>query len=192
MRIIAGAARGRRLAVPPSGVRPTTDRVRESLFSTLTSIIDDWADLAVLDLFAGSGSLGLEALSRGARSVCLVERDRRTAEILERNIAAVGLPGATLLRRDAAHLAASALVEEAGLVFADPPYDVPAPDVASLLSALRGAGWIRHDALVVVERPSRDRRSPWPDGWAEVRCREYGETALWYGRPLSEPIADAP
>ena len=184
MRIIAGAARGRRLVVPPRGVRPTTDRVRESLFSSLDSMLDDWADLAVLDLYAGAGSLGLEALSRGARSVCLVERDRRTADVLERNVATVNLPGATVLRVDVAQLAMRSVPEPAGLVLADPPYDVPAADVARLLTGLVDSGWIRPEALCVIERPTRDPQAPWPGDWSQMRRREYGETALWYGRPL--------
>lgn len=186
MRIIAGAARGRRLAVPPRGVRPTTDRVRESLFSSLEALLGHWSDVVVLDLYAGAGSLGLEALSRGARRVTMVERDRRTTDVLGRNVATVGLPGAVVLSLDVSQLASRPAPESAGLLLADPPYDVPAGEVARVLSSLEVAGWIDRDTLGVVERPARDPQSPWPLDWVQLRRRDYGETALWYGRPLPD------
>jgi 16S rRNA (guanine(966)-N(2))-methyltransferase RsmD len=164
--------------------------VRESLFSSLEFLLEDFADVHVLDLYAGAGSLGLEALSRGAASVCFVERDRRTADVLERNIAAVGLPGATIVRTDVAQLASRSAAVPAGLVLADPPYDVPATDVARVLVSLAGTGWVAAEALCVIERPSRDPQSPWPRGWSDLRRRDYGETALWYGRTLLEPESD--
>lgn len=186
-RIIAGAARGRRLAVPPSGTRPTSDRVREALFSAIDSHWAaagiGWAQVDVLDLFAGTGALGLEALSRGACRAVLVERSRSAARILAANAATVGCPGAEVVVRDAMSLATSpAEGAPAALVLVDPPYDVAAAGLRSMLSGLAGAGWIAEDALVVVERPSRDGESPLPDTWIEDRRRAYGDTALWYGR----------
>jgi 16S rRNA (guanine966-N2)-methyltransferase len=189
-RIIAGAARGRRLAVPGSGTRPTSDRVREALFSALesewTAAGVDWAQVPVLDLFAGTGALGLEALSRGATRAHLVERSRPAARILAENVAAVGCPGAEIVIRDATQVAAlPAPQPPARLVFADPPYDWPAAGLARLLDRLHGAGWIADDAVVVVERPARDPVSPLPAGWPEPRRRPYGDTVLWYGRVAS-------
>jgi 16S rRNA (guanine966-N2)-methyltransferase len=189
-RIIAGAARGRRLAVPGSGTRPTSDRVREALFSALESEWVargiTWPEVTVLDLFAGTGALGLEALSRGAAQARLVERSRLAARTLAANVAAVGCPGAEVVTRDAAQLAAlPAPTPAARLVFADPPYDWPAHDLARLLGRLRAAEWIAADAVIVVERPARDPVSPFPEGWPEPRRRPYGDTVLWYGRVAS-------
>jgi 16S rRNA (guanine966-N2)-methyltransferase len=186
-RIVAGVAGGRRLAVPKRGTRPTSDRVREALFSSLESAWGadgtSWSLVPVLDLYAGSGALGLEALSRGAPTVVLVERDRAALGTLRANVAAVGLPGAHVVPRDVDHLADGACpAPPAWLVLADPPYDVPAERVAAALAALRVAGWIAGGALVVVERPARDPISPLPDTWPDTRRRVYGDTVLWYGR----------
>jgi 16S rRNA (guanine966-N2)-methyltransferase len=194
-RIISGTARGRRLAVPGSGTRPTSDRVREALFSALESEWTaeglDWSEVAVLDLFAGTGALGLEALSRGAVRAHLVERSRPAARTLAANVAVVGCPGAEVVIRDAALLAALPAPQPgARLVFADPPYDWPAADLARLLGRLLESGWIADDAVVVVERPGRDPESPFPVGWPEPRRRPYGDTALWYGRVASAEDAE--
>jgi 16S rRNA (guanine966-N2)-methyltransferase len=183
-RIIAGSAGGRRLQVPAKGTRPTSDRVREALFSTIESDLlasdETWAHGVVLDLYAGSGALGLEALSRGAAAVILVEKSSSAARVLQANIDAVGLPGARLVIGDAAHLPPGD--HEAMLVFADPPYDVSGPEVQEVLSRLAATGWIAGDAMVVVERSARDDASPLPDTWTVDRRRLYGDTVLWYGR----------
>lgn len=184
-RVIAGIARGRRLRVPGVGTRPTTDRVRESLFSSVESMLraEDraWAEVRALDLYAGSGALGLEALSRGAESVTMVERSRDAVRVLQDNVRVVGLPGATVLAIPVSRLADRPPVA-ATLVFADPPYDVPASRVAHELGVLCDAGWIDDDAVIVVERASGDDGVPLPPTW-EVRAqRRYGDTVLWYGR----------
>lgn len=189
-RIIAGRARGRRLAVPGHGTRPTSDRVREAMFSTLDSALRadgvDWSGVTVLDLFAGSGALGLEALSRGARSVVMAEQSRPAARVLAANVEAVGGGGVEVLVRDVRLLAASPPPgAPATVVFADPPYDWPAPGLRVLLEELAGSRWIAPDALVVVERPARDPESPLPSEWIEPRRRPYGDTVLWYGRVAS-------
>ncbi|MHB1164962.1 MAG: 16S rRNA (guanine(966)-N(2))-methyltransferase RsmD [Candidatus Nanopelagicales bacterium] len=190
MRIVAGAARGRRLAVPPSGTRPTSDRVREALFSTLESDMAAdgvaWADIDVLDLFAGSGALGLEALSRGARGAVLVESGRPAAAVATAHARTVGLPGATVIVRDARRLVtASPPPARASLCLADPPYGWAAEEVAELLDGLARAHWLAAGATAVVERPARDPASPLPATWTPVRRRCYGDTALWYGRTVS-------
>jgi 16S rRNA (guanine966-N2)-methyltransferase len=195
-RIIAGAARGRRLAVPGSGTRPTADRVREALFSALESEWAarglDWSDVDVLDLFAGTGALGLEAMSRGARSAHLVERSRAAASTLTANVAVVGRPGVEVVVRDAARVAELPVpVGGVGLVLADPPYDWAADRLASMLERLHGSGWISDEAVVVVERPARDPASPFPIAWPQPRRRTYGDTVLWYGRVASDLAADA-
>lgn len=194
-RIIGGLARGRRLAVPPRGTRPTSDRVRESMFSTVESRLlaqgTRWGEVDVLDLYAGSGALGLEALSRGARSVTLVESDRRAARVLRANEAAVGLPGAQVVESRVDALDRSGIRVFASLVLVDPPYDVPAERVATELEALATAGVIVPDALVIVERPARDVDPPLPSGWVMLPERRYGDTVLWYGRNCPEVGAGA-
>lgn len=195
-RIIAGRARGRRLAVPVHGTRPTSDRVREAMFSTVDSVLRadgiDWSEVAVLDLFAGSGALGLEALSRGARSVVLAEQSRPAARVLAANVEAVGGGGAEVVVRDVRLLAMSPPpVPPAALVFADPPYDWPAPGLRVVLEELAATGWIAPDALVVVERPARDPDCPLPGHWSEPQRRPYGDTVLWYGRVPSPDAVEA-
>jgi 16S rRNA (guanine966-N2)-methyltransferase len=176
-RIIGGVAGGRRIAVPPRGTRPTTDRVRESLFGILTARLD-LTGLAVLDLYAGSGALGLEALSRGAASATFVESDRRAAEVLERNIATLGLPGATLRRGPVAAVIAAGAAAPFDLVLADPPYDVQANEIEALLSALVGHGWVSEGSVVVVERATGGPALSWPCGWQAWQQRVYGDTRL--------------
>jgi 16S rRNA (guanine966-N2)-methyltransferase len=203
-RIVAGVARGRRLAVPAAGTRPTSDRVREAVFSALDSERAaaglGWTGLRVLDLFAGTGAFGLEALSRGASVAVLVESSRPAVRAIEANVVAVGCPGARVIVRDVRRLAGD--VPPAGgadLCFADPPYDWPATDVRDVLSSLAGSGWLAEGARVIVERPSRDPISPLPDAWTDTRQRHYGDTLLWYGRhaaaeasPGSPPEANDP
>lgn len=186
-RIIAGAARGRRLAVPARGTRPTSDRVREALFSSLESDLLarglTWRQVSVLDLFAGTGALGLEALSRGARQAILVESGREASRVLADNVAAVDCPGARIVKRDATRLAGlPPPAGGVGLCFADPPYDVPAAAVRELLQGLADAGWLDEGADVIVERAGRDPGRPIPDAWDVTRRRSYGDTMLWYGR----------
>lgn len=185
-RIVAGAARGRRLAVPRVGTRPTSDRVRESLFASVGSRLGSWSGRRVLDLYAGSGALGLEALSRGAAHVLLVELDRRAVAVARANVDTVGLPGAVVVAADAARLAAGPPVPSAvapyDVVLADPPYDLPAADVAEVLAGLVAHGWVADGAVIVVERSARDRTPPWPPGLVDDGERRYGETSLWYGR----------
>ncbi|MBI1351679.1 MAG: 16S rRNA (guanine(966)-N(2))-methyltransferase RsmD [Actinomycetales bacterium] len=194
-RIIAGRAGGRRLAVPSAGTRPTSDRVREALFSSLDSDLvasgRSWSDIRVLDLFAGSGALGLEALSRGAASVLLVEVARPAVKVLRANVAAVDLAGATVLVGDARRLLATpGPGEPASLVLVDPPYAWSADDLRELLRNGADAGWIAAGADVVVERPARDVDSPLPDEWEMWRRRDYGDTALWYGHVTTSDRRD--
>lgn len=182
-RIIAGSARGRRLRVPKGdSTRPTTDRVRESLFATVEHRLGGLVDAHVLDLFAGSGALGLEAASRGATRVVLVERDRAAAAVAKANVGVVGRAGVEVVVASvAAYLAGP--VPASGpfdLVLADPPYAVAGAEVTGLLATL-GTGWLQPDALVVVERSARSEPLTWPEGLVPVRQARYGETTLWYG-----------
>jgi 16S rRNA (guanine966-N2)-methyltransferase len=176
-RVIGGVAGGRRIAVPPRGTRPTTDRVRESLFSIVTARLD-LTGLTVLDLYAGSGALGLEALSRGAAAATFVESDRRAAAVLERNIATLGLPGATLRRGPVEAVIAAGASAPVDLVLADPPYDVQASKIEALLSALVDHGWVNVASVVVVERATSGPALSWPPGWEPWQLRVYGDTRL--------------
>jgi 16S rRNA (guanine966-N2)-methyltransferase len=175
-------AKGRRLVVPAKGTRPTSERAREALFNSLRSLLDV-EGARVLDLFAGSGAVGLEALSRGAAAATFVESDRTAVAILRRNVATVGLPGASVLARPAASVLAVESETPYDLVFADPPYAMSDADLSVLLRRLADGRWLAEDAVVIVERSARDEPLAWPDGVAPVMNRRYGEGQLWYGRP---------
>ena len=181
-RIVGGVARGRRLQVPPRGTRPTSDRAREALFNTLGTELD-LPSARVLDLFAGSGAVGLEALSRGAVAVVFVESDRRSAAVVQSNIDTVALPGATVHRcTTETYLAAVGAEQAFDLVFADPPYQWPTASVSSMLDALSRDGWLTSGAIVVLERSWRDPGPNWPPEIKAIKQRRYGEGCLWYGR----------
>ncbi len=180
-RLISGAAGGRRLRVPPSGVRPTGDKARQGLFNSLGSLLD-LEGAAVLDLYAGSGALGLEALSRGAAQVVLVESGPRVLPVLRANVAAVGLPGAVVVAGSVPTVVAGPPPARFDLVLADPPYATPVAEVLGVLTTLAGGGWLAEDAVVVVERSSREEPWEWPTPLAGVRDRRYGEALLRYGR----------
>lgn len=178
-RIIAGAAKGRRLAVPTSGTRPTSDRVRESLFSSLDALgpFD-----RVLDLYAGSGALGLEAVSRWGAHATFVESDRRSADVIRRNAAAIGsAPRADVVVSTVQRWLDTALAVPFALVLIDPPYLLSDDELGRALYAL-AQGWLQPEALVVVERSARSPQPAWPDSVVPYRMKRYGDTALWYGR----------
>ncbi|GAA3874802.1 16S rRNA (guanine(966)-N(2))-methyltransferase RsmD [Tessaracoccus defluvii] len=186
-RIIAGSAKGRRLSTPKgANTRPTTDRTREALFSALASWFDtadadaerQLTGMSVLDLYAGSGAVGLEAASRGADAVVLVEADRPTARLIETNAATAGL------RVDVRAARAATYVSGAGrafdLVFLDPPYDVPTEEVESLLAGVVDT-CLAPRGLVVVERSGRNRAPDFPEAFTDTWQRSYGETTLYFG-----------
>lgn len=170
-RIIGGTAGGRQIAVPPTGTRPTSDRVREALFSALEArgAIED---AEVLDLFAGSGALGIEALSRGASTAILVERDPRACAVIQSNLGVTGVHGA-LVRRSAVEAYLRRTPGPVDLVFVDPPYSDAVDTVLARL-----APWTRAGAVVVVERDSRSPAPAWPEGLDPEEPRSYGETTL--------------
>lgn len=182
-RIVAGVAGGRRLAVPPGNrTRPTSDRVREALFSSLeVAFGGGLGGLRVLDLYAGSGALGLEALSRGAQHCLLVESDRRAVAVIRENIKSVGLPGAVVVASPVERVLATPPDAPYDVVLADPPYAMVDAELSGVLVSLT-AGWLAPDALVVVERDRRGAPVTWPDDIIGGRDRRYGETVLWYGR----------
>ncbi len=179
-RIISGEAGGRRLRTPDSGAtRPTSDRVREALFSSLEArgLIDG---AHVMDLYAGSGALGLEASSRGAASVLLVESDKRACGTIRANISDLAVAGARLQ---------SGTVEQAlnrpaslryDLVLADPPYDVSEESLEAVLEMLLAHQWLAPEPVIVLERSSRSPEPSWPDGILVEGSKSYGETVLWF------------
>ena len=182
-RIIAGSVGGRRLAVVPGRVtRPTSDRTREGLFATVEAIRGGLAGAAVLDLYAGSGAVGLEALSRGATDVILVEADPRAARVIRANVAALGLAGARVINAGVARTLAAGPAGQRprDFVFADPPYRVDDEEIRGMLAALM-AGWLAPGALVAVERATRSGAPTWPAGYEADRSRRYGEATVWYG-----------
>jgi 16S rRNA (guanine966-N2)-methyltransferase len=184
-RIISGTARGRRLAVPAESTRPTSDRAREGLFNSLAARMD-FDGVRVLDLYAGSGAVGLEAMSRGAEHARFVESDRRAVTVLTANIRTVlgpNPPGAAVDGRDVdAVLAGIAPSLPFDLVFADPPYALEDDRIGAVLSALTGPGWLADGAIVVVERSARGDEPHWPVGLERFASKRYGEALLWYGR----------
>jgi 16S rRNA (guanine966-N2)-methyltransferase len=193
-RVVAGAARGRRLAVPDgTGTRPTSDRAREGLFSSLTSMLGAWSGRRVLDLYAGSGAVGLEALSRGAAHCLLAESDARVLRVLRANVEALALPGAEVHGGRVERLLVSGPPGAAyDVVFLDPPYDVGDDALRAVLAGLRDHGWLGPDAVVAVERPTRGGPWDWPAGFTAERSRRYGEATLWYGRAAGPQTRAAP
>ncbi len=195
-RIIGGRAGGRRLETPRGpATRPTSDRVREALFSALESWCGSFVGLRVLDLYAGTGALGLEAASRGAASVTLVERDRRTARLVQANRDTLGLADVHVVAASVqTFLAAPPSGDErVDLVLSDPPYPLGEDDLAADLARLDA--WLRPGALVVVERSSRSPQPRWAEPVVGERSKRYGETTLWYGRaadpaPATDPTGD--
>ncbi len=181
-RIIAGTAGGRRIDVPRGQVtRPTSDRVREALFSAIESWGGSLEGLRFLDLYAGSGAVGLEAWSRGAGVVTLVEQSRATAAVIRRNAATLGFARADVLTASVTTILATPPAAPYDVVFSDPPYPLDDDAVVADLVALHAHGWVDEGSLVVVERSSRSRQLAWPDGFEAGRSKRYGETVLWYG-----------
>jgi 16S rRNA (guanine966-N2)-methyltransferase len=182
-RIIGGVAGGRRLRTPPGdNTRPTSDRVREALFSTLESQLGTLAGCRFLDVYAGSGAVGLEASSRGAAAVVLIEHSASVAALVRSNAATLGLEGIHVIHSAADKLAGR--VQSRGpfdVAFFDPPYDVSVDALGEVMSALAHADWLAPDAVVVVERARRGEPWRWPLGFEGVREKKYGDTMLWYG-----------
>lgn len=183
-RIVAGVFGGRRISTPPGErTRPTSDRVREALFSAL-STMTQLAGARFVDLYAGSGAVGLEALSRGAAHVLLVEADPRAVRVIRENLNTLRAgPAARLVSGKVSRILAAG--PDSGpydIVFADPPYATPETEITAMLTALVDGGWLLPGGVVAVERASRGAPIDWVSGIAAERSRRYGETTLWYGR----------
>jgi 16S rRNA (guanine966-N2)-methyltransferase len=192
-RIVGGSARGRRIAVPSEGTRPTSDRAREGLFNTLRSEVE-LRGARVLDLFAGSGAVGLEAISRGAVAAVFVESDRQAARVLTDNVTTLGFGAAASVdvATVAHYLSAAHPAAPFDFVFADPPYSVPGDVVAAMLNALDDDRFLSDGGVVVIERSSRDPEPLWPAGITMIKQRRYGAGSLWYGRRESRTGGGTP
>lgn len=170
--------------MPRSGTRPTSERVREALFARLEhyGVLDG---AGVLDLCAGSGALGLEAASRGAREVTLVDSSRGAAAVCRRNTRSLGLPGVRVVTATAAAFLAGAAGAPVDLVLVDPPYDLGEERLTAMLAALARSSdpWLAPRAVVVVERSARSPEPAWPAGLERFADRRYGETVLWFAEP---------
>ncbi|MFZ1381727.1 MAG: 16S rRNA (guanine(966)-N(2))-methyltransferase RsmD [Scrofimicrobium sp.] len=183
-RVIAGSAKGQRLIVPDAGTRPTSDRIRESIFARLES----WnaiAEARVLDLFAGSGALGIESLSRGAAHAALVDSSVGAIKAVRHNLASTGLlDQASVTRQKAlAFLQQTAENEPYELVFVDPPYAMPEDELAAHLELL--ARVVTDDATIIIERDGRSPEPAIPNGWEMLSHREWGDTAAWFAAPIT-------
>ncbi|PFG43721.1 16S rRNA (guanine966-N2)-methyltransferase [Isoptericola jiangsuensis] len=197
-RIVAGTVGGRTLVVPPSGTRPTSERVREAMFSRLEhdGVVDGGH---VLDLFAGSGALGLEAASRGAARVTLVDSGRKAAEVARRNVADLGLGAVVRVLAEPAERYAARLADAAragagdglDLVLLDPPYDLAADVLDAVLADLAVPGVLASSAVVVVERAKRSGEPAWPARLARFAAKTYGDTTVHYAEVVDAGGSDA-
>ncbi|WAC55067.1 16S rRNA (guanine(966)-N(2))-methyltransferase RsmD [Gordonia sp. SL306] len=176
-RIIAGDSRGRRLSVPDDGTRPTSDRVREAVFSMISARFD-LAGTRVLDLYAGSGALAIEALSRGAEHATLVDSRRRATSVIRANLATCEKAGSgVVVTRAVASFLSTAPAGRFDLIFLDPPYDQANDEMTADLAAI-GAGWLADGGIVVVERSARAPVTEWPDGMSVLVEKNYGDTRV--------------
>jgi len=167
-RIIAGELRGRALKVPDAGTRPTAERVREAVFSSLTSL-DAIAEVSVLDLFAGSGALGIESISRGANHCVFVEDNKNAVSVINKNI-------------EELKVNAHVVDAKVQLIFLDPPYEMPLAQISKVITQGLANSWFSDDAILVVETSKRSGDFVWPDGFESIRDKSYGDTCVWYGQ----------
>ena len=183
-RIIAGEFRGRRIKVPESGTRPTADRVREAIFSSLSSL-DAIEDLNVLDLYSGSGALGIEAISRGAKNALFVDSNKSACQTITSNLKELEIEAnvsevkvETLLKTPPAHKFNAPF----HLIFLDPPYDYSMDDISTVLDLGLKNSWFSSDAILVVETSKALKEFVWPEGFESLRDKSYGDTTVWYGQ----------
>ncbi len=190
MRIIAGVARGRTLGSVAGATRPTSDRAREGLFSSLTSEFGSFEGVHVLDLFGGSGAIALESLSRGATLVHVVEKDDEAQKTIETNYDLVkksNPPGKfQLFGMSAERFLKDLPKAKYHLVYIDPPYDFSNQAVEDVLSALHDGEFLSSDAFIAVERTARGAQFIWPDAFSPARERNYGQATIYYANFQSE------
>jgi 16S rRNA (guanine966-N2)-methyltransferase len=187
MRIIAGLAKGRPISAVASATRPTSDRAREALFSTLASEFGDFEGLHVLDLYAGTGAIALEALSRGAAIVHAVEKDEAASKSISDNYDSIKsslFPGMFHLYSMGVHKFLGDKAQyQYHFIYIDPPYDVDDIDIVETLVQLKENGFLHPQALIAIERNSRTKEISWPYGYEEIRVKNYGQATIFYGIP---------
>lgn len=190
MRIIAGVAKGRPISAVASATRPTSDRAREALFSTLASEFGEFDGLRVLDLYAGTGAIALEALSRGAALVHAVEKDEAAAKAITANfesIKSAHFAGIFHLYSMGAHRFLGEKAQyQYHFIYIDPPYDLDDIDIIETLVQLRENNFLHPDAIIAIERNSRTKEISWPYGYEEIRVKNYGQARIFYGIPLHD------
>lgn len=184
MRIIAGVAKGRTLSSVSGATRPTSDRAREGLFSSLTSEFGDFLGLHVLDLFAGSGAIGLEALSRGASLVHGVEKESDAIKTITTNSELVAKAGPTgkfdLYSMSVQRFVSDPAHDKYHLVYIDPPYDFSNDELEEILRLLVQGNFLKNDAFIAVERRAKGGQFTWPESYEPVRERNYGQATIYY------------
>ena len=184
MRIIAGVAKGRTLSTVSGATRPTSDRAREGLFSSLTSEFGDFLGLHVLDLFAGSGAVGFEALSRGATLVHGVEKESDSIKTITTNSEIVAKAGPTgkfhLYSMSVQRFVSDPAHDQYHLVYIDPPYDLPSSELEEILRLLAQGNFLKSDAFIAVERRAKGGQFTWPESYEPVRERNYGQATIYY------------
>ncbi|HRD09360.1 MAG TPA: 16S rRNA (guanine(966)-N(2))-methyltransferase RsmD [Candidatus Nanopelagicaceae bacterium] len=190
MRIIAGLAKGRNLISPSGATRPTSDRAREALFSTLESEFGSINDLTVLDLYCGSGAVGAEALSRGAAVVYAVDNDEKATSVTRQNFALLenisGIGTTSVITSSVGKFLDKTSELKFDVVFLDPPYDLPNNEIEKTLSSLVKNGFLKSSAVVAIERDSKSKRLNWPLGLKELKERKYGAATIFYAEPANE------
>ena len=190
MRIIAGLAQGRNLISPSGATRPTSDRAREALFSTLESEFGSINDLTVLDLYCGSGAVGAEALSRGAAVVYAVDNDEKATSVTRQNFALLenisGIGTTSVITSSVGKFLDKTSELKFDVVFLDPPYDLPNNEIEKTLSSLVKNGFLKSSAVVAIERDSKSKRLNWPLGLKELKERKYGAATIFYAEPANE------
>lgn len=184
MRIIAGVSKGRRLGSVAGATRPTSDRAREGLFSSLTSEFGEFLGLHVLDLFGGSGAIGLEALSRGASIVHVIERDPEAQKVIENNFELVkkNQPGGKfhLYAMSAQRFVTDSAKEKYHIIYIDPPFDFSNTEVEEILRKLQRGEFLKDTAVIAVERTAKGSKFSWPEGFTPARERNYGAVSIFY------------
>ena len=190
MRIIAGLAKGRNLISPSGATRPTSDRAREALFSTLESEFGSINDLTFLDLYCGSGAVGAEALSRGAAVVYAVDNDETATSVTRQNFALLenisGIGTTSVITSSVGKFLDKTSELKFDVVFLDPPYDLPNNEIEKTLSSLVKNGFLKSSAVIAIERDSKSKRLNWPLGLKELKERKYGAATIFYAEPANE------
>lgn len=190
MRIIAGLGKGRNLFSPSGPTRPTSDRAREALFSTLESEFGSLSDLAFLDLYCGSGAVGVEALSRGAAIIYAVDNDEKATSVARANFALLenisGIGTNSVYTSSVGKFLEKGADIQFDVIFVDPPYDLPNSEIEKVMESLVRNGFLKKSSVVAIERDSKSKPLKWPVGLAESKVRKYGAATIFYAEPSAE------